>query len=310
MSDFQIKYENPSPKNPPRKYCLKPFFRRGVNILTGRERVGKTSLCVSLAQSYIQCEPFWKSGPVAKKARPVVFVTSGPDDYFSIPHITGKLGNWEHPDIIFASKVYGDSTGKYPCRSEDFINIIKTHNPGLIFFDLFKHRKRLTSEFKRDLAKNNTALIGLFNGLTYDYRAKIEPQIGREMSKQVPHLQVKVRNNKRVLIKYSGFPDSPKDELMFTIQSNGQAFVARDIVYKGPEPGMSSIDKLTGFMAKTFQDRSAPPVALRELKDKARKAGVSSYVLNSIQWDSIGYKSFGQGYGKDYQKWVRPIDIQ
>ena len=313
MSDLQIKYEKPSPQKTQTRYSLKPFLKRGITFLTGRERAGKTSLCVKLAESIIQCEPLWESGPVPRQSRPVVFVISGPDDYFVPSHIRAKMPDALVRDkVIFAhnEKDYGELAGKsqFPFSPEHFIKIIKTHKPALVFFDLFKHRHRINPEFQRELLKCNTALIGLFNGLTHDYRVKIEPAIGRDISKSIPHLQVKVRNNRRVLTKYSGFADSPKDTLTFNLESNGQAFVAKDLRYEGPVSPVSSLDRLKGFMAKQFKDKSKS-IALKVLKAEARKAGVSTYVLNHIKWQDIGFKAEGKGYGPEYKKYVSPADL-
>ena len=329
------------------KWLAKPFFKKGLSILTGPAGVGKISLCANLALSnQLKKEELWPGGPKGD-GRDSLFFTGG---MIEAGHVFSKLRLSKKKVKIIESiqkKINPLNKDDYDYNNPDDVNLY-TLNQLAFLYEGPDQDKKNKKYLKKNSYKNvlltlenmlqmillhNPAFV--FFDLKYILRYELKnitkilnnfmaeaknihtTIIGLATTsaqltelKNLPILNIKKTGEDRLLIKKSGFSDLPHGALRFKIEHKKDCFLADGLKYL---ENLSNVKSRQASQADHFMEIVAKltakgqPVPTAELKSKARKAGISTYFLAKPHWPDYGLIAKGEGFGGNYRQVLVPI---
>ena len=292
-------------------WMAKPFFKkRCLTVLSGPSGFGKTSLAVSFALNNIGAKPLWSGGPIGNN-RGVFFFGGGCIDP---EHVAQKIKGKPEGIKIF-SKVYTDidiglSGNEKDLDKkdkddrfciDDILKVAVVENPAFVFFDysLLNLDGWNPYLFNYKVFGLDTVFVGL-----------LENHLLLKKYKAIPHLHLVQKGGDLFLTKPGGFADLPQGILRFNLEQEKDRFVVQGLQYldkmMSDRYGESQADRFKKILAKFKADGGVMRTA--EIKAIARKAGISTYFLQNLQWLDYGYKTKGEGFGSDFKQVLLPLE--
>ena len=265
-------------------FIIPHFICPGLSVLEGSQSSGKTSLMLKLAVAESQGVELWPDGPIGQ-GRASFFVSGGIIKESSIIEKARLLG--AQKDKIFITK---------PCRYPiGALSQLGFKRPACIFFDLIDSGVlRRLRRFKQ-LIRGGTAFIGLLS------RPLSKKQT--DSIKSIPVLKIIKRGHYSFLLKKRGFLN-PRGALKFQPSITGiesLAFIDKDL----SSLNRSQDDLLRDLLEK--QSRQSDQLPAAQIRELAKREGISSYFLRRVQWPDYGLQTKGQGFAGDYRQVLVPL---